>query len=282
MQSNKADQLVSIIIPAYRRPLLLDRLLRSIAQFTEYPHFEVIVRDDGSPDDELKRTVSRFWPDINVEYSKSKENMGIAATRNSGINAASGNLLCQMDSDTVVSPGWLTKLIAAKKRWDDKHAEVAIVAALLSHQVGYFMCRPEKPINDFDLIQVSSVGTACTLYHRELIKEIGLYDEDLYNLWSDLDFCLRLGKETTRIAEKSGKTPKIVVDPSTVCFHHGWIDPESGVMEEQTDANTRSLDELNDREHKRRHLNSMSIMKERWGVKHPEIDILQAELQNLE
>jgi len=276
------EPLVSIVIPAYRRQELLERLLTSIKQFTTHPKYEVIVVDDGSPNDALSVTTHRFKRKLNLRYKKNAENLGIAATRNVGIAAAQGELICQMDSDTVVSPGWLTELLKGMRRWTDKDAEVAIIAALLSHQVGYFMCRPEPPVNAFDLIQVSSVGTACTLYRRELIDEIEGYDEELYNLWSDLDFCLRLGAQTENLKEEYKKTPKIVIDPKVVCYHHGWIDPETGVMAEDTAANTRSLDELNDRKHKRRHLTSMFIMSERWNVKHPKMYTLQAELQNLD
>ena len=280
------EKFVSIIIPAYRRPMLLDRLLRSVIQYTKYKRYEVIVVDDGSPNNEIENAISTFTDGshlkINLGCIKNSENIGIAATRNAGINAAHGEMICQMDSDTIVSPDWLSKLLVAHERWTDNHAEAAITAALLSHQVGYFMCRPETPVNEFGLIQVASVGTACTIYRRKLIDEIGFYDKNLYNLWSDLDFCKRLGQQTERIKSETDVTPKIVIDPMTICYHHGWIDPATGVMSEQTDANTRSLEELNDREHKRRHLISMSIMFERWNIKHPKMDELQVELQNLD
>lgn len=273
------NQKVSIVIPVYRRSDLLARLLSSISDYTEHRPYEIIVVDDGSPDDSIRDVVMTCNQLMDVFYVCNDENSGIAFSRNVGIKKSSGEFICQMDSDTIVSPRWISKLLDARARWTDKHASVAITAAMLSHQVGYFMGRPENPINKFHLIQVESVGTACTLYKRSLIEAIGGYDNDLYNLWSDLDFCKRLNKHIEE--HDMDPVPKVVIDPMTVCYHHGWIDPDTGEMKEETEANTRSLDELNDREHKQRHLDSMAIMHDRWGVKHPQMDALMVELKNL-
>lgn len=268
-------KLISIIIPAYARSDLLGRLLDSIAAFTVLEGgIEILVIDDGTPNDRIAKCTRRH----EVRLITNKTNMGIAATRNIGIEASCGKYICQMDADTVVSPRWLTKLMQSMERWDDKNCFVAVTAALLTCQVGYFMERPRSPLNPFNLIQVESVGTACTLYPRWIVDVIGGYDEDLFNLWSDMDFCKRLNSRTDDIKKVDNRVPKVVIDPMTVCFHHGWVDPATGEMKEETERNTRSLKALNTVEYRRKHLNSMKIMKNRWGVEHPLLNKYSIEL----
>ena len=94
-----------------------------------------------------------------------------------------------------------------------------------------------------------------------------------------MDFCKRLNANADKF-EKNGHaySPKVVIDPRTVCYHHGWIN-EDGRMEEEAGQHTRSLIELNDKEHKRWSLQSMKIIEERWGVTHPWKERLEKELK---
>ncbi len=92
--------IVSIVIPTYERPELLDRLLRSIAQQT-YRDFEVIVVDDASSCCEANLRVIGLFGGIFdcLRYVCNRENMGAPWSRNRGIELAQGELIAFVDDD---------------------------------------------------------------------------------------------------------------------------------------------------------------------------------------
>lgn len=114
-----ADAMVSIIIPIYRVEKYLHRCLDSVLA-QDYPDWEAILVDDGSPDrsgeiaDEYVARDGRFQ----VIH---QENSGLSAARNRGMAAASGRYLMFMDSDDWWPDGQLlSKLVAEMQRgrWD--------------------------------------------------------------------------------------------------------------------------------------------------------------------
>lgn len=262
------ENLLSICVPVYSRIDLISRCVESIRDNTS-GQYELVLVNDGSPEGEMRHYIHRE-ADVSI---LNDQNEGIAFSRAKAVEESSGEWIAMLDSDVVLTPGWDAKLLAAFERWDDPHAEVVMAAALLTCQIGYFL-HQAKSMNSFGLIQVGIVGTACTIFRRSLVDVIGNFDPELYNLWSDLDFCKRIERDV----DKFERSPKVVIDPRTVAYHHGWTDPETGEMQEQTDANSRSLPELNDMAHKKRHLNSMQLINERWGIKHPNMENLAAEV----
>jgi glycosyltransferase involved in cell wall biosynthesis/acetyltransferase-like isoleucine patch superfamily enzyme len=91
--------LVSVIIPTYNYgPFVADAVEGALAQ--TYPNIEVIVVDDGSTDntqDVLRRFEGKI---INIR----KENAGLSAARNTGIERARGDYIAILDSDDVWLP----------------------------------------------------------------------------------------------------------------------------------------------------------------------------------
>jgi GT2 family glycosyltransferase/2-polyprenyl-3-methyl-5-hydroxy-6-metoxy-1,4-benzoquinol methylase len=99
---------VSIIIPAYRGLSDLLRCLRSLAvsRPTE-PTFEVIVVDD-CPDEPVLWALPRSGGLVGISNEK---NLGFLLSCNRGASSARGRILCFLNTDTVVLPGWLSNLV---------------------------------------------------------------------------------------------------------------------------------------------------------------------------
>lgn len=93
--------LVSVIIPTYNRKDSLIRLLDSLShQSMAADFYEVIVVDDGSPDNPIEESDNRFpYP---VVYLK-QENQGVTVARNTGALKSQGQILVFIDDDVTIS-----------------------------------------------------------------------------------------------------------------------------------------------------------------------------------
>ncbi len=100
---------LSIIIPVYNAEDYLDRCLESIFE-QSFPSYEVILVDDGSSDssplicDRYSATDPRF-------RTVHKENGGVSSARNAGLNLAKGEYLMFVDSDDLLLPDALDRMI---------------------------------------------------------------------------------------------------------------------------------------------------------------------------
>ena len=94
--------LLSIVVPCYQVEDFLDECLVSL-RFQHYREVEIIVVDDGSPDrsGEIARRHARR--DLRVRVV-TRENGGLSAARNTGIEHARGEFLTFVDSDDMVTP----------------------------------------------------------------------------------------------------------------------------------------------------------------------------------
>jgi glycosyltransferase involved in cell wall biosynthesis len=94
----------SIIIPVYNRPTEIDELLESLTK-QDFTDFEVLVIEDGST---IKSDVivEKYKDLLNVHYFF-KENTGAGASRNYGMEKASGNYFIILDSDVIVPTQYL-------------------------------------------------------------------------------------------------------------------------------------------------------------------------------
>ena len=106
---------ISIIIPVYNAGRSILRCLKSVARqsFTDY---EVIVLDDGSKDGSGE-LAGKYIARDEVLSSRarviSKENSGVADTRNYGITLAKGEYLSFIDQDDFIAKDYLEKYYAA-------------------------------------------------------------------------------------------------------------------------------------------------------------------------
>src|SRR4051794_16973581 len=111
---------VSVIVRAYNRGYIIREAIASILCQT-YTNFELILVDDGSHDD-TPQVVSEFQDD-RVRYIRHETNRGVSAAGNTGMRAATGEVIAHLDSDDVWRPEMLSRLI----RVLDEHREIGAV-----------------------------------------------------------------------------------------------------------------------------------------------------------
>lgn len=117
---------LSIIIPVYKVEKYLNKCLDSIVNQIKDKETEIILIDDGSPDrsGEIADEYAAEYPFIKVIH---KENAGVAAARNTGIDLSKGEWLYFVDSDDWMADGAVAVLIQKTK--NDPDADVILMDA---------------------------------------------------------------------------------------------------------------------------------------------------------
>lgn len=111
---------VSVVIPAYNVAAFLPDTLDSVLAQT-LPAFEILVVNDGSPDTpELERALAPYQH--RIRYI-TQENRGLSGARNTGIRAATGDLIALLDGDDL----WLPDYLARQTSFLTEHPELDLV-----------------------------------------------------------------------------------------------------------------------------------------------------------
>jgi glycosyltransferase involved in cell wall biosynthesis len=170
---------VSIIMPTYNRAWILGRAVESVLTQT-FKDFELIIVNDGSADDTQK--VLKDFSDARITVINLETNGGLSHARNTGLKKATGEFIAYLDSDNLWYPEYLE---ATMEAFDDKTIMVYSGQNLLL--VGGTKEHPEiigrktrnEKYNPVKLTQGNYIDVNCVVHRRSLIKEVGLFDEDL-------------------------------------------------------------------------------------------------------
>jgi glycosyltransferase involved in cell wall biosynthesis len=100
--------LISVVMPAYNAEATIDEAMDSVVQ-QHWPHWELLVVDDGSTDDTAQRVRARRDPRIQLLRAP---NQGHYLARNLGVKEAQGDWIAYMDADDRYLPDGLTQLAA--------------------------------------------------------------------------------------------------------------------------------------------------------------------------
>lgn len=177
---------VSVVVPTFKRPALLDRCLAALAEQELDPGaYEVIVADDATCV-ATQRQVEGWAERVRsaVRYVAVTEAHGPAAARNAGWRAARSDLVAFTDDDTVPDRGWL------------RAGLTAIADGVTAAAGRVVMPLPPVPTdyqwNEAGLERAEFVTANCFV-RRAALAEVGGFDERFTAAWredSDLFFTL--------------------------------------------------------------------------------------------
>ncbi len=103
---------VSIVMTAHDNLLFTRMAVESVLACTEYPDYELIVVDNGSTDGSPAYLRDLAERNAHVRLVLNGQNGGFARACNQGMAIAVGDVLVLLNDDTLVTPGWLPRLIA--------------------------------------------------------------------------------------------------------------------------------------------------------------------------
>lgn len=198
---------VSVVIPTYRRPALLQRCLDAVLrQSTGGAAYEVIVVDDGH-DEATRAAVEQAGTDlpagVTLHYVRPVSGRGPAVARNAGWRLAQAPLVAFTDDDTVPSPDWLAAGGAAmgrEFRWSAACGRVRVPPMA------------EGPPTDHELmtrgLERAEFVTANAFVRTAALRHVGGFDERFERAWcEDSDLQFRLARDVGPV----GKAPEAEV-----------------------------------------------------------------------
>ena len=180
--------LISVVVPTYKRPDLLDRCLAALfSQTMNSSNYEIVVVDDG-PTENTKRVVLalsvRSGP--RVRYLANEGRHGPAAARNKGWQAAHGELIAFTDDDCIPAPDWLSVGSAAFVDPTIHGLSGRIVVPIPNTPTDY-----EQTVAG---LEQGPFATANCWYRRSVLCSVGGFDERFTVAWredTDLEFACR-------------------------------------------------------------------------------------------
>lgn len=116
----KMDQKVmtfSVIMPLYNKAPYVEKAIRSVLEQT-YPHYELIVINDGSTDNSAEIAEKLLEGVTNAKFIN-QQNSGVATTRNNGVAIAKGEYICFLDADDWWDISFLQEMSQFIKEYPD-------------------------------------------------------------------------------------------------------------------------------------------------------------------
>lgn len=195
--------MVSIVIPTINQVELVQQTLALLMK-TDYPNYEVIVVDDGSPLHIQQRLLNAI-KDFHLQVIVKKVNSGFSSTVNVGAANARGDYICIMNNDIrIVQPNWLSTMVDSAQT-----SQAGIVGTRLLYgdgRIGHggilyvpsqkrfdheYRYKPGNYGPALGAREVLGVTGALMLIDRRLWAALRGMDQRFFLSWEDVDLSLR-------------------------------------------------------------------------------------------
>ncbi len=191
--------LISIIVPVYKVEQYLDKCVQSIVEQT-YENLEIILVDDGSPDNCPKMCDTWAKKDSRIKVIH-KQNGGVSSARNMALDIAKGEYIGFVDSDDYIKSNMYETLISMMINNDLELSNCGYTYSLENES-----CKSYDEIAFMDIDEAANAMICtgeissylfCKLFKSEYIKELR-FDTSI-TIAEDLIFCLEYIKRVSRI-----------------------------------------------------------------------------------
>jgi len=165
---------------------------------SSYENLEIIVVDNASTDGTYDAVKQKF---PNVKLIRNKWNMGVTGGRNRGAKEAKGDCILFLDHDMIVNKEMVEELVKGL----EADSRIGIVGSIifyydepnriwaagtsidmLTGKIGFNAFKPNN--EPFDV----QVLPAAFMVRKEVIEKVGLFDDAIFAVYEDTDFCFRI------------------------------------------------------------------------------------------
>lgn len=212
---------VFIVIPSWNAADLLPACLESLEKQTQKA--QIVVVDNGSIDGSAE-LIARDFPKVHL--IKLAKNTGFTGGVNTGISYAlehGAEAIALFNNDAVAKPDWLQKLVerlssssnigivtSKMLRMDKKHLDDT-GDFYTTRGIAFPRGRNRLDTGQYDQAEsVFAASGGASLYRADLLQQIGLFDEDYFAYFEDVDISFR-----ARLAGWD-----IWYEPAAVMYHH--------------------------------------------------------------
>jgi cellulose synthase/poly-beta-1,6-N-acetylglucosamine synthase-like glycosyltransferase len=212
MEDYKTRRSVTVVVPVRNRELTIQPLLESL-QKLDYDRNKVeVIVVDGNSTDKTREIVKKYPVKLIVEKRK-----GLNLARNTGIKCTKGEIVAFTDSDCIVPPNWITKIVE-----NFKDPQVSCVGgsakALDSDFISQYADNSIVRLMPFftkreELEKVKPFfrhPAGCNMaFRRKVAEEVGYFDENIQYGFDEVEFADRICRAGY----------KMVLDPDVVVWH---------------------------------------------------------------
>jgi glycosyltransferase involved in cell wall biosynthesis len=203
----KEHPLVSVIVIFFNAQPYFEETIQCILNQT-YPHWELLLVDDGSSDGSTEvalKYANQYPQQIFYHQHEGHQNRGMSATRNLGIRQAKGTYLAFLDADDL----WLPNTLMDQVHLIEPYPEAAMVYGPIEWWYSWtgqpsdinrdFVDRSDietdvlvQPPTLFLLLLQQEIAIAGMLLRKQVVDEVGGFDEKFRGLYEDQVFCTKI------------------------------------------------------------------------------------------
>jgi cellulose synthase/poly-beta-1,6-N-acetylglucosamine synthase-like glycosyltransferase len=196
---------ISVVVCTYNGSRTIRDCLEGLRQLA-YANFEVIIVNDGSSD-----TTAEIVEQYDFRLI-STENRGLSCARNTGLQAARGEIVAYLDDDAYPDPHWLTYLAATFMRTTHVGVGGPNLAPASDGPVADCIANaPGGPVHVLLSDQEAEHIPGCNMAFRKVaLQAIGGFDPQFRIAGDDVDVCWRL--------QQQGWT--LGFSPAAMVWHH--------------------------------------------------------------
>jgi len=220
--------LVSIIVPTRDEPMLIRQCVESLLEKTTYSHFEILVVDNQSADQEALTYLEKISRHDKVRVMSYDQPFNFSAMNNFAVSEMRGEVACLLNNDTeVISPDWLEEMVGhllqpqvgvvgAKLYYPNgqvQHGGDLVGVGGVANHAHAFLQRDDPGYCNRAVVaqELSAVTAACMVTSKALYQQLGgLNEKHLKVAFNDVDYCLRV--------REAGY--KVIWTPHAELYHH--------------------------------------------------------------
>lgn len=210
---------LSVVIVSYNVKTFLEQCLCSVLKAAEGIETEIFVVDNNSVDGTQAMLRTRFAHLPNIHLIFNRENVGFSKANNQALRQCKGRYVLVLNPDTLVQEDTFRKMIAFMEQ-DERigAAGCKILNADGSFQLSCRRSFPTPEVSFYKLVglsalfpksrrfarynltylpvdetyEVDALMGAFMFLRREVLEQVGLFDESFFMYGEDLDWCYRI------------------------------------------------------------------------------------------